>query len=185
MLKLTIPGIESWDSAKQEFVYSDAVELELEHSLVSLSKWEAQWEKPFLSPDPKSTEETVSYIRIMTLTPDIPPEVYERLSNDNILQVNNYLEAKMTATWFNERRKVGSLKKEIVTAEIIYHWMLTFNIPFDRENWHLNRLITLIKVTNEKNASSDKKANKMSPQEIAQRNRELNAQRQAAYGTSG
>lgn len=185
MLKLTIPGIENWDSAKQEFVYSDAVELELEHSLVSLSKWEAQWEKPFLSPDPKTTEETVSYIRIMTLTPDIPPEVYQRLSNDNIIQVNNYLEAKMTATWFNERgRKPGSPKKEIVTAEIIYHWMLAFNIPFDREHWHLNRLITLIKVTNEKNAPADK-GQKMSPKEIAQRNRELNAKRQAAYGTSG
>lgn len=186
MLKLTIPGIENWDSKNNVFVYTDVVELELEHSLVSLSKWEAEWGKPFLGPDIKSDEETLSYVRIMTLTPDISPEVYNRLSHDNIRKVNEYLEAKMTATWFNERgpQKAGPKKREIITAEIIYHWMISFQIPFEAEHWHLNRLITLIKVLNEKNAPADKNR-KMSPREVAQRNRELNEQRLAKLGTSG
>jgi hypothetical protein len=186
MLKVTIPGIESWDTENQVFVYTDAVELELEHSLVSLSKWEEEFEKPFLSPDPKSDAETIGYIRAMTLNPGIPPEVYSRLRDVHIMQVNEYIGAKRTATWFSELgEKKGPKKKETVTAEIIYNWMLNLSIPFDRETWHLNRLITLIRVANEKNAAKDKKANKMSPREIAQRNRELNEQRMKQYGTSG
>lgn len=185
MLKLTIPGIENWDSAKQEFVYTDSVELELEHSLVSLSKWEEEFEKPFLGPDPKSSEETLAYFRHMTLTPNIPLEVYERLTDTHVVMVNAYISAKKTATWFSEQTaKPGNKRKEIVTSEIIYNWMLNLNIPFDRETWHLNRLITFIRVANEKNATKDKKA-KMTPREVAQRNRELNEQRLAKLGTSG
>lgn len=185
MLKLTIPGIENWDSAKQEFIYTESVELELEHSLVSLSKWEEEFEKPFLGPEPKSTEETLGYIRCMNSSPDIAPEVYQRLTDDHILLVNAYLGARKTATWFNEQsQRPGSARKEVVTSEIIYNWMLNLNIPFDRETWHLNRLITFIRVANEKNATKDKHA-KMSPREVAQRNRELNEQRLAKMGTSG
>lgn len=185
MLKLTIPGIENWDSAKQEFVYTDSVELELEHSLLSLSKWEAEFEKPFLAPDPKSNAETLGYIRCMNSSEDIDPEVYQRLTDDHIVQVNQYIGAKKTATWFNEQnKKQGSARKETVTSEIIYNWMLSLNIPFDRETWHLNRLITFIRVANEKNAAKDKKT-KMTPREVAQRNRELNEQRLAKLGTSG
>jgi hypothetical protein len=186
MLKLTIPGIENWDSAKQEFVYTDSVELVLEHSLVSLSKWEEEFEKPFLSPDPKTNEETIGYVRSMTLSPEeVPLEVYQRLTDDHIVQINEYIGAKKSATWFNElKQKPGAARKEIVTSEIIYNWMLSLNIPFDRETWHLNRLITFIRVANEKNAAKDKKA-KMTPREIAQRNRELNEKRMAQYGTSG
>ena len=185
MLKITIPGIENWDKENQEFVYSGAVELELEHSLVSLSKWEEEFEKPFLSETPKTTEETLAYFRHMTLTPDISPDVYNRLTNANVEAVNEYIGAKRTATWFIEaKNKRPSVRKETVTSEIIYNWMLDLKIPFDRETWHLNKLITLIKVRNEKNAPNQK-GNKMTPREVAQRNRELNAQRQAQFGTSG
>lgn len=186
MLKLTIPGIESWDSKNNMFVYTDSVELELEHSLVSLSKWEEEYEKPFLSPDQKTTEETLGYIRIMTLTPNVPSETFERLTHDHIAQINEYLGAKKSATWFSEQapQRPGAVRKEIVTSEIIYNWMLNLNIPFDRETWHLNRLITLIRVANEKNAKQDK-TRKMSPREVAQRNRELNEQRLKQLGTSG
>jgi hypothetical protein len=187
MLKITIPGIENWDKQNQEFVYTDSVELELEHSLVSLSKWEEEFEKPFLSPDPKSNEETIGYIRCMTLTPDISPEVYSRLTDAHVTQINEYVSAKKTATWFLEqanKKKAAPGRKETVTSEIIYNWMLSLNIPFDRETWHLNRLITFIRVANEKNANQDKKS-KMTPREVAQRNRELNAQRLAKMGTSG
>ena len=185
MLKITIPGIENWDKENQEFVYSGAVELELEHSLVSLSKWEEEFEKPFLGPDSKSSEETLAYFRHMTLTPDISPEVYDRHTTENVIAVNEYIGAKRTATWFNEvKNKRPPARKEVVTSEIIYNWMLDLKIPFDRETWHLNKLITLIKVRNEKNAPNQK-GNKMTPREIAQRNRELNEQRLAKLGTTG
>ncbi|UYL88213.1 hypothetical protein SEA_LILHUDDY_18 [Arthrobacter phage LilHuddy] len=185
MLNITIPGIENWDKENQEFVYTDSVELVLEHSLVSLSKWEEEFEKPFLSDTPKTTEETLAYFRHMTLTPDISPEVYNRLTDSNVEAVNQYIGAKRTATWFNEaNRKRPPARKETVTSEIIYNWMLDLKIPFDRETWHLNKLITLIKVRNEKNAPNQK-GNKMTPREIAQRNRELNEQRLAKLGTSG
>ncbi|QFP95410.1 hypothetical protein SEA_MAKAI_18 [Arthrobacter phage Makai] len=187
MLKITIPGIESWDKENQEFVYSDDVELELEHSLVSLSKWEAEWNKPFLSDDPKTTEQTLGYFRNMTLTPNVPPDIYDRLTNANIDAVNEYLGAKMTATWFNETGKQKKpARKEVVTSEIIYNWMIDLDIPFECKEWHLNQLITLIKVRNEKNSkNAPNQKSKMSNREIAQRNRELNAKRKAQMGTTG
>lgn len=185
MFSLSIPGIRHWDDANEEFLYPGAVEIELEHSLVSLSKWEEEFEKPFLGPDPKTTEETLGYVRSMTLTPGVPPEAYLRLTDAHILQVNEYIGAKKTATWFNEHAAKKTVKKEIVTSEVIYNWMINLNIPFDRETWHLNRLITLIRVANESNASKDSKANKMSPREIAQRNRDLNAQRLKQSGSTG
>lgn len=183
MLKFTIPASESWDELTQEFITAEEVTLELEHSLVSLSKWEASWEKPFLGPEEKTTEETLSYVYFMTLTPDVSPEIIQRLTNDHIKQINNYIDSKMSATTFNERvtqRKVG---REIITSEVIYYWMVSHQIPFECQHWHLNRLFTLIKVCNAKNEPPGK--NKMSKSEmIAQRNK-LNAERKAKLNTSG
>lgn len=182
MLKFTIPKSESYDSKTKEFVYGEEVTLELEHSLVALSKWEAIWEKPFLGDETKSTEETMSYIYCMTLTPDISPEIFQRLTNDHLKQINNYIDAKMSATWFNERATQGKPRsRETITSELIYYWMIAHTIPFECQYWHLNRLFTLIKVCNTKNAPEKK----MSKNEmLAQRNR-LNAQRKADLKTSG
>lgn len=178
MLKLQVPISESFDEAKNQFV-RETFDLELQHSLISLSKWEAQWEKPFLADDEKTEEEILSYIKHMTVTPDVPPEIYEKFTRENYLAVQEHLNKKMTATWFNDKNQKKS--KTVVTAEIVYHWMLALNIDKEFETWHLNRLLTLIKVINEKNQPPKK----MSRAEIAQRNRELNEARRAKYNTSG
>jgi hypothetical protein len=180
MLTIIVPGVEMFDEQLQEFVTKGDVTLELEHSLVSLSKWESIYEKPFLSKDEKTTEETLAYIKIMTSTKNFPEDVFSRLSPDNITEINSYIDAKMTATWFNDSPGAPSTR-DVITAELIYYWMITFQIPFECERWHLNRLFTLIRVCNIKQA----KPKKMSRGEIAARNRELNAQRRTQLGSKG
>lgn len=180
MLTIIVPGISLWDELNEEFTNSEGFTLELEHSLVSLSKWESIHEKPFLGTESKTDEEVFSYIKCMILTPNFPPEVLSRLSQDNISEIQKYIDAKMTATWFNEP-PVTKKSREIITAELIYYWMISLNIPIEFEHWHLNRLFTLIKIFNVKNAPQKK----MSRSEILARNRELNAQRKAQLGTGG
>ena len=180
MLQITIPAVEQWDERAQEFVYSKEQTLQLEHSLVSLSKWESKWHKPFLSKTEKTTEETIDYIRCMTLTQNVKPEVYLNLSAENILQVNAYIEDPMTATTFSED-KDGKKNREIVTAELIYYWMISFNIPVKFEKWHLNRLLTLIRVCNIKN-SPPKKQNKRG---MMAKRAALNAERRAQLHSKG
>jgi hypothetical protein len=180
MLSITIPGNEMFNEIAQEFITQGDVVLELEHSLVSLSKWEQKFEKPFLGREEKTSEETLAYIKEMVVTPDIPEEVFDKLTEDNIKAINEYLEARMTATWF--RDPPGAPRsRDVITAELIYYWMIVFQIPFECENWHLNRLFTLIRVCNIK----QEKPKKMSRSEIASRNRDLNAQRKAQLGTKG
>jgi hypothetical protein len=180
MLKIHVGGTESYDELTSSFVSEGGVTLELEHSLASLSKWESKHEKPFLGKEPKTGEEVLDYVRCMITTPDFPPEVFRDLSESNMQAINAYIEAKMTATWFADAPGAPRTS-EIVTAELIYYWMTVFNIPFECENWHLNKLFTLIRVCNIKQA----KPKKMSRGELAARNRELNAQRRAQLGTTG
>lgn len=180
MLTIVVLGEEMFDDQSQEFSTRNDVTLKLEHSLISLSKWESKYEMPFLGHEEKTNEEVLGYIKTMTLTPNVPEEVYSNLSKANISDINNYIDAKMTATWFNDGP--GPPKsRDVITAELIYYWMITFQIPFECEKWHLNRLFTLIRICNIKQA----KPKKMSRAEIGARNRELNAQRRAQLGSKG
>jgi len=180
MLRITIPAVEQWDEAKQEFIYTKEQTLSLEHSLVSISKWESKWCKPFLTKQEKTFEETLDYIKCMTLTQNVDPEVYNYLTNENIKEINEYIEAPMTATYFSDE-KTSKTSREQVTAELIYYWMIAFNIPFECQKWHLNRLLTLIKVCNIKNQPPKKRSKK----DIMSRNAALNAARRKQLNTKG
>lgn len=181
MLEVVIPKMEHYDEVNEEFINTERQVLKLEHSLVSMSKWEAKWEKPFLSQDDKTTEEVEDYIRCMTITQNVDPDIYKIIPRDIKTKITNYINAPMTATKFTETRVV-SYNREIVTSEIIYYWMVALKIPFECQKWHLNRLLTLIKVCNIKNAPSDKK---MGRQEILNRNHQLNEERKKKYKTQG
>jgi hypothetical protein len=180
MLTITVGATAVYDEGTGKFGAQGGFELQLEHSLVSLSKWESEFEKPFLGKGDKTTEETLTYIRYMVLTPNPPEDFLQRLSKGNLEDINTYIDRKMTATWFSEQPGTPG-SREVITSELVYYWMTVFNIPFECENWHLNRLFTLIRICNIKQA----KPKKISRAEIARRNRELNAQRKAQLGTTG
>lgn len=180
MLRITIPAVEQWDEEKQEFISTKEQTLSLEHSLVSLSKWESKWCKAFLTKQEKTFEETLDYIKFMTLTQNVDPEVYKYLTNGNIDEVNRYIEAPMTATYFSEDRN-GKTSRGQITSELIYYWMISLNIPFECQKWHLNRLLTLIKVCDIKNTPPKKRSKK----EIMSRNAALNAARRKRLNTKG
>ena len=179
MLTIIVPGAELFDETLQEFITTEDFTLHLEHSLVSMSKWEQTFEKPFLGKNPKSTAEVIGYIKCMTLSPDVPAEVYVRLSSENYEAVNSYINAKMTATWFSEDNRPPS--REVITSELVYYWMIALQIPFECETWHLNRLFTLIKVTNMKQQTGKK----MSQAQVLRQQAELNERRRAELGTHG
>lgn len=179
MLNIVIPAVELYDESLEMFVNIRERSLQLEHSLVSLSKWEQQWNKPFLTKVKKTPEESVDYIRCMTITQNVDPEVYKFITNDILEQVGQYIEKTMTATIFSETEK--TINKEVITAEVIYYWMIALNIPFECQKWHLDRLLTLINVCNIKNQPK-KKVNK---KQIMDRNRRLNEQRRQAMNTKG
>lgn len=179
MLRITIPAIEKWDEEKQEFVYTKSQTLCLEHSLVSISKWEAKWHKSFLSTTNKSTEEVIDYVKCMTITQNVPDEVYTNLTNANVSEVSDYIQEPMTATTFAQDNSKPN--RDIITAELIYYWMISFNIPMECQKWHINRLMTLIRVFNIKNNPPKK----MGKSELLRRNAELNAARRKKMNTKG
>lgn len=180
MLTLVVPEAEYWDEENEEFALKPEVKLEMVHSLVTISKWESIHEKPFISDEQKTTDEVLSYIQCMTLSENVDPEVYSRLSDDNVQEVSSYIESKQTATWFSAPPNPGA--REIITSEVIYYWMITLGIPTEFQHWHLSRLLTLIKVCEEKNNSNKPK---MSQSEIMARNHKLNEARKVSLGTKG
>lgn len=180
MLQITVPEREFFDPIKQEFIYLKEQKLTLEHSLISISKWEAKWKKPFYDKKEKSMEESVDYVRCMTLNKDVEPTVYTALTNEVFEQINNYIGDAMTATWFNETNKKPG-NGPVITSELIYYWMVAFKIPFECEKWHLNRLLTLIKVCELKNAPKKK----MKRKDIYARNAALNAARRQQMNSNG
>lgn len=189
MLEIHVSEGEFYDEHAEEFVtIGKAQVLQMEHSLISIAKWEEKWAIPYFSDShKKTTEQLFDYLRCMTINKNVDPRVFNYLGNDNINKINEYIEAKHTATWFSsdEKKKFiqnGGRKSDVITSEIFYYWMIALQIPFECEKWHINRLITLIRVCQEKSESSNKK---MSKADILKRNRSLNAARRAALHTKG
>ena len=179
MLTIYIPESESYDEVNNEFVYIKPQKLVLEHSLVSISKWEAKTHKPFLSNNTKTTQEIIDYIECMTITQNVDSEVFKHIPNSEITKIEKYIDDPMTATTFSLRDEKRSNK--IITSEVIYGWMVSLNIPVEFQKWHINRLLTLIRVCHEQQAPPKK----LSKSEIFARNKALNAKRRKALHTKG
>lgn len=181
MLEIVLPKTEMYDSETSKFIDVEEVTLRLEHSLISLSKWESIYEKPFLDEEPRTQEESLAYIHAMSLD-DISIETLNRLTQIQMNEIGAHIAAKKTATFFNDlsEKKPGG-RKSVITSELIYYWMISYGIPFECQYWHLNRLMTLIKVCNNKNAPEQK----MSRKDTMARNKMLNEQRKAQFKTKG
>jgi len=184
MLQIVVPKQELFDESNDTFVQIPETQLKLEHSLLSISKWESKWCKPFLkvNDDDKLTSiEFLDYIRCMTLNANsISKDVYNALTYDNLNVIKNYMNSPMTASTVRDSRSANPYKREVVTSELIYYWMIAYQIPFECEKWHINRLIMLIKICNAKNNPT-----KMSKRDIYAQNRQLNAARRKALHTKG
>lgn len=181
MLTINVTVIpEQYDEETERFIDPVTVELQMEHSLVSISDWESKWHKSFLSTRELTDEETLDYIRFMTLTPNVPPDIYGYLSDENINAIKDYIANPMTATTFSDDKKQKG-RQRIITSELIYCWMITAGIPVEFENWHLNRLITLLRVC----AAENQQPKKRSARDIAQEHAMLNAQRRAKLNSKG
>lgn len=181
MLKINIPEIEVWDQAKEEFITIPEHTLLFEHSLLSISKWEAKFCKPFLVEN-LNAEESIEYFKCMLITQNVDTSFFKYLPPKIVKQLTDYIASPMTATTFsNNTTNSGPRDRTIITSELIYYWMIVHNIPFECEKWHLNRLLTLIRVCNAKNSGSKK----MSKNEIFEKNRALNAMRRAKSHSRG
>lgn len=181
MLSINIDQVELFNEQTNEFFYLKPIVLKLEHSLISISKWEAKWHKPFADSQ-KTDAEMRDYIRCMTLNGDLHPAYYSKLSREDIIEIENYINDEMTATTFHiygqQKSRVPSKKR--ITSELIYYWMITLNIPFECEKWHLNRLLTLIRVCNVENSPK-----KMSKKDIYAYNRAVNAANRKKFNSKG
>lgn len=183
MLQLVLPATEGWDEKTEEFVtLRKEQRLTLEHSLLSISKWESKWHKPFLTNDTKTPEEIIDYIKCMTITQNVSDETYQRMTTDSIAQVNTYIADSMTATTFRkemQRPRHGNF----ITSEVVYYWMFSYQIPIECERWHLNRLLTLIRVFSEYNKPKNKKH--VNQRELADARNAMNDRRRKALNSKG
>lgn len=181
MLQVTVPEQELFDESTSTFTHIKEAKLNLEHSLISLSKWESKWHKPFLTDEDKTNEEIIDYIRCMTMNTAVNPNTYKGITSKIISQVNEYIQDPMTATWFSDDKNPHNKSRKIITSEVIYGWMVGFQIPFECEKWHINRLITLIRVC-EINNSPNKK---MPMRQNIEDRRSLNEKRKQEMHTKG
>lgn len=179
MLPITVPSREMYDERTNTFFETPCTVLNLEHSLLSLRKWESKWKIPFLSDGERTQEQSIDYIKCMTLNKGVNPLVYLAIDRNIMNEVQRYIDDPMTATTFSDSKP--SSKKQKITAEIIYYWMVSFRIPFEAQKWHLNQLLTLIKVCEIKNAPKKR----MSRRDVIAQNKALNEARKRQYGTSG
>lgn len=179
MLELKIPEAEYYDESTNSFVQLPAATLRFEHSLLAISKWESKYEKPFLSNGEKTPKELLDYFQCMRLD-DGPPRDLHRLPESSIKDLHRYMNLKYSATTFRDRPN-GARSGEVVTSELMYYWLTVYQIPFECETWHLNRLMALIRICSIKNAPKKK----MRRSEILAQNRALNEQRLAQMGTTG
>jgi hypothetical protein len=182
MLQVTIPEQELWSEETEQFIYIKETKLQLEHSLISISKWESKYHKPFLDKKEKTAREFIEYIKCMTLTQNIDPIVYEHIPGDILKEITDYIQDPMTATTFGKNAKKGMPKAQnkVITSEVIYYWMCTLNVPVQFEKWHLSRLLTLIRVINEENSPT-----KMNKKDIYAQNKSINAMRRAKHHSRG
>lgn len=180
MLRLELPAVELWDEARQEFSYGEAATLSLEHSLVSVSKWEARWGKIFFTDEPKTDEEARDYVGCMSLDGDIPNDVLERLGPAEFQAVNAYIANPMTATRITSKRP-PKRSGEQPSSELVYYWMIALGIPMECQHWHLNRLLTLIEVCNVKGGPPEK----LSQREVLEQQAALNEMRKKKLNTKG
>jgi len=181
MLEITVTGRELWDSRTGTFYDLKDQTLQLEHSLLSISKWESITHKPFLGKDPHTSKEIATYIRCMTLNKGVDPRVYDALTTKDLEKIRAYIDDPATATWFSKEENGKVSGRKVITSELIYYWMIAGNVPMQCEKWHLNRLLTLLHIVEIKNRPKKGKGNRMT----ASRMDALNAQRLAAHGGRG
>lgn len=178
MLQITIPGVELYDEVNGKFITTKSQTVRLEHSLVSISKWEAKWHKAFLGKQPKTVEESNDYIRCMNLTQNVDPEIFRYIPKSVYDEINAYIENPMTATVLRQMPNQGTGKGDTVTSELIYYWMISLDIPVELcEKWHINRLLTLIRLCNVKNGGYGK----MSKRDMLAGNMALNRARRGRH----
>lgn len=183
MLQITVPGTELFDESTETFIRTKDTQIKLEHSLLSISKWESKWCKPFLrtnKEDKRTNKEMLDYIECMTLNNNVPKDVYSALTQENLQAISQYINHPMTASTVTEMSKNNPFRREIITSELIYYWMIAYQIPFECEKWHINRLIMLIKICNAKNNPK-----KMDKREVMMQNHALNKARRKALHTKG
>ena len=179
MLELEVKGAEFYNEATNEFIYLAPITLRLEHSLVSISKWESKWKVPFLSENEMTTEQAIDYVKCMTINQNVDPNVYSALKPEDFKKIEEYIAEEKTATTFRKNNNPPS--RQVVTSELIYFWMTSYNIPIECQKWHLSRLLTLIRIASIKNQPEQK----MSKSSILRQNAALNAARRAKMHSKG
>ena len=179
MLEIELPGGEFYDEAKNEFIELEGKKIQLEHSLISISKWESKWKKPFFEKGNLTSESFLDYILCMCMTKNVTLKDINYLSKGSLDRISDYMNEQRTATWFRDK---NSSSHEIITSEVLYYQMFSLGIPIECEKWHISRLLTLIRVFAAKDPNNKQK---MGRRDIMAQNHALNEARKKKYKTKG